>query len=354
MRWVAVRHNDDHVHLVATLVRQDRRTSWPWQDKRKAQAACRDLEEHYGLYRVAPPGEGSRRWPGPAELNKAARLAPRHRRVVVPRDELRRRVRAVAAIAVDEADFLRRLAATGVLVKLRHSVRHPHEVTGYAVGLDGHTTASGGTVWYGGGRLAADLTLPRLRTRWTGEPSSPPNAARVAAEGSAVPQDLYRRASKYVRQADAAAPAYACAISDLMSSTADAWEGTSGGPLTEAADALERAARGRDEPAPVLGSGARPLRAMGRLIALAGRLSRNQDIEVALSLIYTVAAFAENLATLREAQGRLHQAQAAREAAAKLSVWTPSGTAANHLAGTAAVRESTLMSRVDRPGPRRR
>ena len=73
-RWVAVRHNDDHIHVIATLVRQDRRTVWPWQDERKAQAACRDLEERYGLYRVAPAGAGSRRWPSPAELNKAARL----------------------------------------------------------------------------------------------------------------------------------------------------------------------------------------------------------------------------------------------------------------------------------------
>ena len=75
VRWIAVRHNDDHIHLVATLVRQDRRTAWPWQDKRKAQAACRELEQRYGLYRVAPPGAGSRRWPRAEELNKAARLA---------------------------------------------------------------------------------------------------------------------------------------------------------------------------------------------------------------------------------------------------------------------------------------
>src|SRR6185436_16217334 len=33
VRWVAVRHNDDHIHLVATLVRQDLRTAWAWKDK---------------------------------------------------------------------------------------------------------------------------------------------------------------------------------------------------------------------------------------------------------------------------------------------------------------------------------
>lgn len=182
VRWIAVRHNDDHIHLVATLVRQDGRTVWPWQDKRKTQAACRDLEDRYGLYRVAPPGGGSRRWPSPAELNKAARLeamtssakagsarpGQRAGRTVAPREVLRRRVREVAAIATDETDFFARLKHAGVLVRFRYSSRDPGRVTGYAVGLDAHTTAAGAMVWYGGGRLAPDLTLPQLRSRWIG------------------------------------------------------------------------------------------------------------------------------------------------------------------------------------------
>jgi hypothetical protein len=69
-------------------------------------------------------------------------------------------VRDVAAIATDEADFFARLAHAGVRVKLRRSHRDPEQVTGYAVGIDGHSAASGDTVWYGRGRLAPDLTLP--------------------------------------------------------------------------------------------------------------------------------------------------------------------------------------------------
>jgi hypothetical protein len=90
---------------------------------RKAQAACRDLEDRYGLYRVAPPGTGSRRWPNPAELNKAARLdaassgarpgRQASRRSLAPREVLRRRVRGVATVATDEADFFDRLAHAG-------------------------------------------------------------------------------------------------------------------------------------------------------------------------------------------------------------------------------------------------
>lgn len=54
VRWVGIRHGDDHVHLVATLVRQDGRTVWAWNDYRSAQAAARDLEDRYGLHRVGP------------------------------------------------------------------------------------------------------------------------------------------------------------------------------------------------------------------------------------------------------------------------------------------------------------
>lgn len=176
VRWVAVRHAPDHFHLVATMVRQDRRTAWISYDKRKAQAACRDLEQRYGLYQVAPAGRGSRRWPSPDELNNAARLHAEARtatagsggpgaragRTVAPREVLRRRVRQVAATATHEADFFARLAQAGVLVRLRHSTRTPQQVTRYAVGLAGHTTAAGGIVFYGGGRLAPDLTLPQL------------------------------------------------------------------------------------------------------------------------------------------------------------------------------------------------
>lgn len=340
VRWVAVRHNDDHVHLVATLVRQDRRTAWPWQDKRKAQQACRDLEQRYGLYRVAPPGAGSRRWPSPAELNKATRLARstghvahNGTRTVAPREDLRRRVRQVAAIACDERDFFARLADAGVMVKLRHSTRNLGQVTGYAVGLPGHTTAAGDPVWYGGGRLGPDLTLPSLRSRWTGTP--PPrsgNAARLAAMGN-VPPDVSRRAAETVRNAidamaDAPSPAVASAIAtaaaDLLTATAAAWEGRTGGPLTEAVEWFDRAAHElrRRVPAPRV-SQAGQLRMMARLIGVMGTLSRDRDTVAALRLVYTLAALAEHLADLREVQDRLHQARAARRAAERLRAYRP-------------------------------
>jgi peptidoglycan hydrolase-like protein with peptidoglycan-binding domain len=53
VRWLGIRHGPDHVHVVATLVRQDGRTVFAWNDYRLAQAAARELEIRYGLHRVA-------------------------------------------------------------------------------------------------------------------------------------------------------------------------------------------------------------------------------------------------------------------------------------------------------------
>jgi hypothetical protein len=366
VRWVAVRHNADHIHLVATLVRQDRRTVWPWQDKRKAQAACRDLEDRYGLHRVA--GHGTRRWPSPAELNKTARLhptggerawqpGPRTGHAAgrtPPRDRLRRRVREVAAVATDEADFFARLATAGVLVRRRHSTRNPGQVTGYAVGLPEHRTAAGDTVWYGGGRLGSDLTLPRLRSRWTetGSPTPPRPAggpaARLAATGEIPPhaaRNVAGNAARMVRQATAAmgaapSPAVASqvaeAAADLLTATAQVWEGDTGGPLTDATEWLDRAAHHLRDPRERgpsrRTSHAGHLRAMARLIALMGNFSRDQeDTITALHLIYALTALAEALADLSEARHRRHAGAAARRAAEQLRAWTPpAGTSGSH------------------------
>jgi hypothetical protein len=61
--------------------------------------------------------------------------------------------------AVTEHEFFERLRREGVLVRLRGSTKKPGEITGYSVGLTCHTNQDGGVIWYGGGKLSADLTL---------------------------------------------------------------------------------------------------------------------------------------------------------------------------------------------------
>jgi hypothetical protein len=339
VRWVAVRHDDYGIHLVATLVRQDGRTAWAWNDYNLAQAACRDLEVRYNLQRVGPTDRTGRRRPKAPELNKTTRKNYPE----VPRDRLRREVRAAAAAASDETDFFDRLRAAGLLVKARESSIHPGEITGYAVGLPGHRNAGGETVWYGGGKLAPDLTLPKLRHRWLTDASgtTAPEAKSATGKlpGLTERAETFRRAAQAARNAaedlkhltatgqHGAATALAQAAADMLTAAARSAEGRRGGPITDAAEAFDRAARLPNGEPPPRYRKADGLRAMARLIAVVGRLTGDHDTAAALFLIYHMAALAEHLADLREVQQRLHQVRDARHAAQRLRILTATGPA---------------------------
>jgi len=162
VRWVAVRHATDHVHIVATLARQDGIRPKVWNDFYRVREACQDAERRFGLTATAPADRTAPRRPARAETEQSARRGWDE----VPRDRLRREVCEAAAGARSEQEFFAGLAEARVLVRKRHSTLDPGAVTGYAVGLPSHAAKNGGTIWYGGGKLAADLSLPKLRCRW--------------------------------------------------------------------------------------------------------------------------------------------------------------------------------------------
>ena len=191
VRWVAVRHAPDHIHLVATLARQDRIRPKVWNDFFRVREACQQAERQFGLRPTAPADRTAARRATRAETEQASRRGWEE----PPRVTLRREVCTAAAGASTEEEFFARLAQAGVLVRRRHSTVNPGEVTGYAVGLPHHTAKDGQTIWYGGGKLAADLTLPKLRTRWAGEPGRDPLAAASVAARSGGP----RRAPRHRR-----------------------------------------------------------------------------------------------------------------------------------------------------------
>ena len=99
---------------------------------------------------------------------------------------LQREVCTAVAGASTEEEFFSRLAQAGVLVRRRHSTVSPGEVTGYAVGLPHDIAKDGQIIWYGGGKLAADLTLPKLRARWDNSPDRDPLAAASALPAPAA------------------------------------------------------------------------------------------------------------------------------------------------------------------------
>jgi hypothetical protein len=161
VRWVAVRHAADHIHIVATLARQDGTRPKIWNDYYRVREACHDAERRFRLRPTAPADRTARRATR-AEAEQAARRGWAE----PPRMTLCREVCAAAAAAGSEQGFFARLRAAGVLVRERHSTVSPDQVTGYAVGLPGHTARDGQVVLYGGRKMAADLSLPKLRARW--------------------------------------------------------------------------------------------------------------------------------------------------------------------------------------------
>lgn len=73
-RWIAVRHADDHIHLVATLRRMDGKIPHLGNDYLRLRQACRRLEEHYGLTVTPPVDWTASRQPKRSEIGKAQRL----------------------------------------------------------------------------------------------------------------------------------------------------------------------------------------------------------------------------------------------------------------------------------------
>ena len=206
VRWVAVRHAADHIHLVATLARQDGTRPRIWNDFYRVREACQDAERRFGLRSTAPADRTAARRATRAETEHAAR-----RGWAEPaRVTLRREVCAAAAGAGTEPEFFTRLRQAGVLVRERHSAINGGEVTGYAVGLPWHTARDGGVIWYGGGKLAADLTLPKLRTRWSGSAGASSPLGGEGVPDAAVRGALRTMVTEAAERAPDEAAFFAC------------------------------------------------------------------------------------------------------------------------------------------------
>ena len=200
VRWVAVRHAPDHIHVVATLARQDGKRVWPYRDFLRSREASHAVEARYGLISTAPADRTGTPETTRAEHRRLANVNAERAERGLPaqpapdRDVLRRQVRTALAGSDSLEQFLEqfldRLRSDGVLVRERLSTLNPEEITGYAVALP-HRTDNGQPIWFGGGKLAPDLTLPQLRRRWqdvergVGEGAGPVGKTRDAA-GSAA------------------------------------------------------------------------------------------------------------------------------------------------------------------------
>ena len=330
-RWVAVRHDEDSIHLVAVLARQDGRRCHPGFDHMRVREACLAAEAGYGLVWTAPADGTATPANTRAETEKAARTDRGE-----ARDQLRREVRAEAVGAADLGGFLAGLRSRGLFVRERYSTLPGREqvLTGYAVAAAGDRDRAGELVYFGGGKLAADLSLPRLQARWaTAAPTrgGAGPAPVVAADRAGVLRDAAARAHTAAAQLGAGDLAgvvagVTMAAGDALVGAAAAFEGSFGGPLTAAAAAYDRAAR----PARCVAGGdrrweqgdaARRLQDASRAVASAGRLVSRSDRAAGMELVAALVTLTGTVARLHAAHGRAEQARAALAAQRQVRDW---------------------------------
>jgi hypothetical protein len=101
-RWASVRHADDHIHIIATLVREDGRRPDHHRSGKRAQAEARLIEADYDLHRVTPGDGTAAKRTTSAERHKAERQG----RDRAAREELRETVRRAVAGAASTNEFL--------------------------------------------------------------------------------------------------------------------------------------------------------------------------------------------------------------------------------------------------------
>ena len=345
VRWAAIRHAEDHVHIVAMLARQDRSRPSVHNERYRVRDACLAAEQRYGLRSTAPADRTAPRYPSRGENEKAARRGLDE----PPRITLRRHVATAAAASASGQEFLARLDQAGVLVRIRYSTRNPEEVTGYAVALPGDTGKDGGPVWYGGGKLAADLTWPKLCQRWTGPARRPLRDPLTAAERNAWRDHAARvaaEAAAQIRANPAAADGTAWAASDALHVAAAALGSRI---LRQAADAYDRAARAQYGRIPAPTPAGDRLRQAARIMSAFAYLTSDRTL-MPVILITRLAALAEAVAELRESQQRAAQAAAARAAAEHLYAAARPAPAARPPAPPRA-RTAADLAATSFPGP---
>ncbi|WP_290658085.1 relaxase [Kocuria sp.] len=205
-QWVAVHHGrstkgNDHIHIMASTIREDG-TKWAdGNDFSRAQKVARGIEKDFNFIQL---GNHSERWLQQGELVRDSTREP-------TRFALERTARACAVAADTEAQFVRLMRRAKLLVHPRFAAGTDSVVTGYSVAE--RPPKGMRPLWFGGGKLAQDLTLPSLRTRWPDTPGSAQEASeewmaakrhrRIVhpdAPGAVLDEETARRLAGELRQ----------------------------------------------------------------------------------------------------------------------------------------------------------
>ncbi|MGW6736241.1 relaxase/mobilization nuclease domain-containing protein [Streptomyces sp. NPDC055013] len=317
-RWIAVRHADDHIHLVATLVREDGRRPRRHEDGIRAQAECRKIEAEFGLQILNGGDRTAAQRPTSAERSKAERSG----RTETPRETLRESVRHALAGAASEEEFFHRLAEAGLRVEQR--IAPSGDTLGYKVALPGDRNRDGEPIWFSGSKLAPDLSLPRIRQRLDAGRSDDEPVTDNAGERAPRPARARRQAAPVAERAasildgndDEDSAAQLAGVGELLDALAQTAPASTRKELDEAARHFERATRShiRAERADN-----RAIRSAARGIIRAGNaLGKGEDGGTTAMLLSTMVLVTIAAVRWHSARGHAQQAAAAQRAAQHL------------------------------------
>ncbi len=314
-RWIAVRHADDHIHIVATLKREDGRSPRRHDDYNRAQSECRQIEKDFGLRQLNPGDRTAAKRPTSAERAKAERAG----RTATAREILRDHVRQAMAGAADEDEFFDRLTEAGVRLDRRRAPSG--DVLGYKVALPGDRNRAGEPVWFPGSRLAPDLSLPKIRGRLDSQedadgplaqsrPRRRDGPARARREATGI---VERTTTAYTDGDEAEAAAQLSGLGEVLDAVAQTSPASTRQQTTDAARAFERATRWHTR---AERADDRAVRSAARSIIQAGNaLGRGEDGGATAMLLSTLVLATLAAARWHAARRHHQQAAAARQSA---------------------------------------
>ena len=302
-RWVAVRHADDHIHILATAVREDGRRPKLHDSGIRVGDACREIEKDYGLRRLEKGDRTGARRPTQAEMHKAERLGWEE-----PSPEwLQDRIRAAIPHVTSAEEFIAYLEASGVEVQVR---RGPSgDLLGYAVGRPGDVNEAGEQIYHPGSKISPDLSLPKIQARLeSSRPEEHPTARRNH------PSTPWHQAADALDTLhtdladDTHAQAHITALGELLEATAQKAPANLRAELHVASKAFARAQRSQVR---AEDRAAHALRSAARDIVHTATGPDGSALAVLVAALVWAAIVAGRW---HEAKNHAHQADAARQA----------------------------------------
>jgi hypothetical protein len=187
--WVAVRHDDDHIHIAVSRVDFQGSTWKNSNDRWKVVEVMREVERTHGLTEVASPERARGRQASSGEQRQAVRTGK-----VPQREGLREIVTAARDIAAGQGleAFEQALAANPITrVQVRRNVAKTGRMNGYSFNLPGYVDSAGEPIWLPASKLDRGLSWSQLETVLTG-----PSPDRLASEET-VPRGRLERAATW-------------------------------------------------------------------------------------------------------------------------------------------------------------